>query len=57
MSFALYITGVVICLAGLVYGAALLHMPSEWIAVCAIVLLGAAVLSAVAVTRQKDPAS
>ena len=56
MSFALYIFGVVILLGGLIYGATLLHVPNQWIAVSAIVMLGFSVLTGVAVTRQKDPA-
>jgi hypothetical protein len=56
MSFAIYLTGVVILLGGLIFGASLLHMPGEWIAVCAIILLGVSVLTGVAVTRHKDPA-
>jgi hypothetical protein len=56
MSFAIYITGVAILLAGLIYGATLVHVPNEWIVVFAIVLLGASVVTGVAVTRQKDPA-
>lgn len=56
MSFAIYLTGVVILIGGLIFGASLLNMPGEWIAVCAIVLLGASVLTGVAVTRHKDPA-
>lgn len=56
MSFALYLGGVAILIGGLVYGATLLNMPTQWIAVGAIVLLGASVLSGVAMTRQKDPA-
>lgn len=55
MSFAIYLTGVMILIAGLVYGATLLNMPGQWIAVCAIVLLGVSVLAGVAVTRHKDP--
>jgi hypothetical protein len=56
MSFAIYLTGVVILIGGLVYGAAILNVPGQWIAVCAIVLLGLSVLTGVAVTRHKDPA-
>lgn len=55
MSFAIYLTGIVILIGGLVYGATLLHMAGQWIAVCAIVLLGVSVLTGVAVTRHKDP--
>lgn len=56
MSFAIYITGVVIFIGGLVYGAVLMDVPNHWIAVGAIVTLGLAVLTGVKVTRQKDPA-
>ena len=57
MTFAIYITGVAIFIGGLIYGAVLLDVPAQWIAVGAIVMLGLAVLSGVAVTRQKDSAS
>jgi hypothetical protein len=56
MSFAIYVTGVLIALGGLVYGGVLLHVPSQWIAVGAIVMLGLAILSGVKATRQKDAA-
>jgi len=57
MSFAIYLTGVLILIGGLIYGAVLAGMPGEWVAVCAIVLLGACVLTGVAVTRHKDPSA
>jgi hypothetical protein len=56
MSFGLYASGFVIVIAGLIYGAYLMHMPARWIAVGAIVMLGIGILSAVKATRQKDPA-
>ena len=56
MSFLIYVIGFVILIGGLVYGAVLLHVPSQWIAVSAIVMTGLAVLTGVKVTRQKDPA-
>jgi hypothetical protein len=55
MSFGLYAMGFAILIAGLIYGAHLVHMPGQWIAVGAIVLLGVGILSAVKATRQKDP--
>lgn len=55
MSFALYIAGCLIFIGGLVYGAVLLHVATEWIAVGAILMLGLAILSGVRVARQKDP--
>ena len=56
MSFAIYIAGVAIFIGGLVYGAVILNVPHQWIAVGAIVLLGLSIVSGVKVTRQKDPA-
>jgi hypothetical protein len=54
MSFGLYAIGFAIMVAGLIYGAHLMHMPAHWIAVGAIVLLGVGILSGVKATRQKD---
>lgn len=54
MSFAIYIAGFLIFIGALVYGAVLLNVPREWIAVGAIALTGIAVLSGVKATRMKD---
>ena len=43
-------------IGGLIYAAYLLHVPTHWIVVCAVVLLGLGILSGVKATRQKDPA-
>jgi uncharacterized membrane protein len=55
MTFALYTIGFAIMIAGLIYGAHLLHMPTQWIAVGAIVLIGIGIFTGAKVTRQKDP--
>jgi hypothetical protein len=55
MSFGLYLLGFIILIGGLIYGAVLLHVPSQWIVVMTIVLLGIAILKGVQSTRQKDP--
>lgn len=55
MSFGMYLAGFVIVVLGLGYGAYLAHMPSQWIAVMVIVLVGLGILKAVTSTRQKDP--
>jgi len=57
MSFGLYSAGFAILIAGLAYGAHLAHMPTRWIMVGAIVMIGLGILSAVKATRQKDPTS
>jgi hypothetical protein len=56
MSFGLYAIGFAIMLAGLIYGASLMHVPAHWIVVGAVVMLGVGILSGVKATRQKDPA-
>jgi len=55
MSFGLYVMGAIVLLAGLIYGANLMHVPSQWIVVGTLVVLGFAILSGVQSTRQKDP--
>ena len=55
MSFGIYVVGFLILIGGLIYGAVILHVPAQWIAVGAIVLLGLAILTGVKATRQKDP--
>jgi hypothetical protein len=42
-------------IGGLIYGAHLVHMPTHWIVMGAIILLGLGILSGVKATRQKDP--
>ena len=55
MNFVLYLTGFLILIGGLIYGAVLLHVPRQWISVGTIVLIGLAILKGVQHTRQKDP--
>jgi hypothetical protein len=55
MLFGLYAIGFAIMISGLIHGAHLMHMPTHWIVVGAIVLLGVGILSGVKATRQKDP--
>jgi uncharacterized membrane protein len=57
MSFGIYIIGFLILIGGLIYGAVLIHMPSHWIVVGAIVLVGLGILTGVKNTRQKDSSS
>ena len=57
MSFGLYVIGYLIVIGGLTYGATLMHVPTHWIAVGAIVLAGLGILTGVKATRQKDSAN
>jgi hypothetical protein len=55
VSFGIYAVGFVLVIGGLIYGAHLMHVPTHWIVVGAIVLLGLGILSGVKATRQRDP--
>jgi hypothetical protein len=57
MSVGLYARGFAIMIGGLTYGAHLMHVPTPWIVVGAIILLGVGILSGVKATRQKDPSA
>jgi hypothetical protein len=57
MSFGIYAAGFAIVIGGLVYASHLVHMPTQWIVVGAIVLIGVGILSGVKATRQKDSAN
>ena len=54
MSFGLYLLGFVILIAGLIYAAVLMHVPSTWIAVGSVILIGIAILTGVTNTRARD---
>jgi len=57
MSFKLYAAGFAIVIGGLIYAAHLVHMPSHWIVVGTIIMIGIGILSGVKATRQKDSAN
>ena len=57
MSYALYVFGFLIVIGGLIYGAVLMHVPTQWIVVGSVVLVGMAILTGVKSTRQKDSSS
>jgi cadmium resistance protein CadD (predicted permease) len=54
MSFGIYLAGFVIVAIGLIYGAILMHVPTHWIVVGGLVLVGLGILTGVKATRQKD---
>ena len=55
MSFALYIIGFLILIAGLAIGANMMHIPPRWIGVGVLVLAGIGITTAVTSTRHRDP--
>ncbi len=54
MSFGIYLGGIVLVLGGLVYAAALLHVPAPWIVAGALVVMGFGIVIAVKATRTRD---
>jgi cadmium resistance protein CadD (predicted permease) len=57
MSFGIYLSGFVVVVVGLVYGASLMHVPTHWIVVGGLVLVGLGILTGVKATRPKDSAT
>lgn len=55
MSFALYMLGFAIFLGGLIWGAVVAGVPTVYIGIGTLVLLGIGIFSAVSKTRTKDP--
>jgi len=54
-SFATYLIGYLILIGGLAGAAYLLNIPTVWIVVGIVVLIGAGVLSATSRTKMRDP--
>ena len=57
MSFGIYLVGYIILIVGLAIGAYLLHVPSQWIGVSILCLIGLGIAHGAMATRQKDPPS
>ena len=55
-SFATYLIGFIILIVGLAFAAYLLNVPTTWIGVGALVLIGIGVLTATTRTKMRDPA-
>ena len=56
-AFTTYLVGYFVVIIGLGIGAYLLNVPSMWIGVGVIVLVGLGILTATSRTKQKDPPS
>ena len=54
-SFGIYVIGYVILILGLGLAANMLGVPTVWIGIGVIVMIGLAVLTGVSKTRQRDP--
>lgn len=54
-SFGTYLVGFILLIVGLAIGAYLLNVPTTWIVVGALVLLGIGVMAATSRTKPRDP--
>jgi uncharacterized membrane protein HdeD (DUF308 family) len=53
-SFAIYLIGILIVIAGVLYICHIAHMPQTWTVGIGILLVGAGLIGAVNSTRQRD---
>jgi hypothetical protein len=56
-SFSIYLIGYIILIIGLAIAASLLNVPTLWIGVGVIVLIGIGILTGVSRTKRPDPPS
>ena len=54
-SFGIYVIGFIILIIGLALAASMLGLPTTWIAIGAIVLIGIGILTGVSRTKRPDP--
>ncbi len=54
-NFVVYMVGMVLLVGALAYGASLVGLSGNWIAVGAVALIGIGLMGAIVKTRQKDP--
>jgi hypothetical protein len=57
MSFALYLTGFVIFIAGVAWGLVTAGVPGLYVAIGSVILLGIGMFTGVSRTRGKDPSA
>jgi hypothetical protein len=55
MSFAIYLVGFAILLIGVLWGMSAAGVPTLWIGIVALILLGLGIITGVSHTRTKDP--
>lgn len=54
MSFGIYLIGYIILIVGLAMGGHMMHMPTRWIGVGVVIMIGLGVISGVTATRSRD---
>ena len=55
MSFALYLLGFALMIMGVAYGAHMAKVPTHWIVVAVVTLVGIGIMTGVSRTRMRDP--
>ena len=55
MSFPIYLVGFVLVIGGVAWGLSVAGVPSLYIMIACVIMLGLGILSGVSKTRQKDP--
>ena len=55
MSFPIYLFGFVLVIGGIAWGLSVAGVPTLYIVIACVIMLGLGILSGVARTRQKDP--
>ena len=56
MSFHIYLVGFAILIGGIAWGLIIAGVPTLYVAIASVILLGIGILTGVASTRGKDPA-
>lgn len=54
MSFGIYLVGFAIVIGGVAWGLSVMHVPTLYITIGCVILLGMGILMGVSQTRQKD---
>lgn len=54
-SFGIYLIGFVLIVAGVAYGLVLAGVPTTWVIVAAVVLIGLGIITGVSRTKRPDP--
>ena len=54
MSFGIYLVGFAIVIGGVAWGLSVMHVPTLYIVIGSVILLGMGILMGVSQTRQKD---
>ena len=57
MSFALYLLGFVLLTGGIAWGLVLAGVPTTYVAIACVILVGLGIITGVARTRSKDPSN